>query len=242
MIDMIVDTSCNVGEDAAAFRDIFSPPGQTEWIERAYIYMGYTDTAKVNPVVYEKVHHFSDLVNRQTSPVFLFKSEPLETCSKTGFSSKKLGIKSARWGKTATLMTGSKEVCCFGLTLGERVETTNKELDEKSLIDSFIWDALCSSLAEFYADQAELFLSHHYRKKGLEITRRFSPGYCDLSLEQGQSAIFGFCNLDVIGLRISRFGLMTPRKSITAMVLAAECVSFRVPCHFCKRECRHRRS
>lgn len=240
-MNMIIDASCQARDDVGACRNVISPPDMTEWIERTYIDMGYTDAAQVNPVVYEKTHHFSGLVIRQAAPVFLFKSEPLETCSKTGFSSKRLVIKSARWGKTATRMTGPKEVCCFGLTLGERVETTNKELDEKSLIDSFIWDALCSSLAEYYADQAELFLARHYKKKCLEITRRFSPGYCDLALEQGQSAVFSFCNLDEIGLSISRFGLMTPRKSITGMVLAAECVSFRVPCHFCKQECSHRR-
>jgi hypothetical protein len=240
-IDRIIDPSRVNRELPGESRVDFAPPDPTGWVEKALNSMGYTDAEQANPVVHEKTLGFSNLINEQAAPVFLFKSRPLETCSAAGFSTERFTINSARWGKIATLMKGAKEICCFGLTLGERVETMNRELDKKSLIDSFVWDVLCSTLAEHYADRAELFLARYYRMKGLEITRRFSPGYCDLSLEEGQRAVFGFCGFDAIGMTLSPFGLMNPRKSITGMVLAAECVSLRAPCRFCKRECGYRR-
>jgi cobalamin-dependent methionine synthase I len=138
------------------------------------------------------------------------------------------------------MLRGTGEVCCFGMNLGDEIEATNKVLIEKSIAQGFIWDALCSTLAEYYANRIQIFLVFQYKKKGFRVSRRFSPGYCDLPLMQTQKNIFRFCDMDRIGIQLSSFGLMTPRKSITGMVLAAEDVSLNNPCRICKRNCPHR--
>lgn len=220
---------------------ILNPPPQKEWMERTFLQMGYPDAQPLNDMIHAKTHLLSEVVKKQVSCKFICRKEPLRTCSKTGFRTDGLTIKSRQWGKIASLLEGPKQVCGFGITLGDQVENTNQKMSAQSTLDGFIWDALCSTLTEFYADQAERWLACQYANKGMQLTRRFSPGYCDLPLLQGQAAMFRFCNLEAIGVAISTSGLMSPRKSMTGMVLAAGTVPVRLPCSFCKRHCDHRR-
>ena len=204
--------------------------------------MGYPELKVIHDDILTQTYDLSVLVKAQIKPRFIFKSEPIKSSSRKGFDSSGLKIKSCNWGTVASRMTQPSEVCCFGLTLGNEIEETNKALGEKSLIKGFIWDSLCSILAEYYADQAEACLALYYKQQKLKITRRFSPGYCDLPLVPSQTAIFQFCDMDTIGVSLSASCLMAPRKSITGMVFAAEETAFRTPCSFCKRPCPYRRT
>ena len=202
--------------------------------------MGYADPEQIHPEIHEKTYQLSVSVKEEIRPLFLFKKEPIIKSTKTGFQSQGLRIKSCNWGTIAAGLR-QPEVCCFGLTLGNEIESINKSLNKKSLLESYIWDSLCSILAEYYADQAEACLAEYYEGQGLRITRRFSPGYCDLPLMPSQNAIFRFCDMDAVGISMSSSGLMSPRKSVTGMVLAAEKIPSKSPCGFCKTPCRYRR-
>ncbi len=217
------------------------PPTKEEWVNRTLLHMGYPNLNAIKTAIRGMVVDISVSVTKEAAPTFLFKSEWIESCSTNGFHATGLRIKSRNWGRIACLLEGPRQVCCFALTLGAPSEAIIMELSEQSIMQAFIWDALCSTLAEYYADQAEIFLAHQYAEKGLSITRRFSPGYCDLHLFQGQKEIFQFCHPEAIGIRLSGAGLMTPRKSITGMFLGAEKVPQRLPCRFCSRICIHRR-
>lgn len=224
------------------WRELLSPPSQKEWVDATLLQMGYPDLTQVNTGILEKTKDLSARVIKQANPLFLFKSQEVTQATTAGFGTDDLEIQSRKWGNIAAMLSIPKEVCCFGLTLGREVETTNKAMSEKSIVQGFIWDALCSTLAEYYADRIEICLAFYYKKRGFQVSRRFSPGYCDLPLMQTQKAIFRFCDMESIGIRLSSSGLMTPRKSITGMVLAAANLPFNSPCGFCKRNCRYRRT
>ncbi|MBA4368575.1 MAG: hypothetical protein C0403_13165 [Desulfobacterium sp.] len=219
----------------------FQLPKRDVWIEKTLLHMGYPDLDHIRAEIKAMVSDISFSVEKETAPLFLFQSEPLESCTENGFYMHGFHIKSQKWGKISSRLEGRKFVCCFALTLGARSEEMIIEINEQSLMYGYIWDALCSTLTEYYVDQAEEWIALQYMKKGLSVTRRFSPGYCDLDLLQAQKAIFNFCNPESIGIRISASGLMIPRKSITGLILAAEKVPLRSPCNSCNRDCKHRR-
>jgi hypothetical protein len=76
----------------------------------------------------------------------------------------------------------------------------------------------------------------------LQASARFSPGYCDWPIEKGQAAIVAFLKPQAIGIHAAATGLMTPRKSVTAAVIAAETMPEQSPCFLCAKACAHRRA
>jgi len=220
----------------------FSFPSDEEWINTTLLHMGYPDISKSNATVLEMVKETIEKVKGCIQPSFLFKTIPLERFSNKGFQTSLFDIKSYNWSRIASYLQGDQYICCFAVTLGAECEEKIKVLGSDAIMISFVWDALLSTIAEFFADQAEMFIARICVEKGMSNTRRFSPGYCDLDLLQGQIAIFNFCHPEIIGIHLNKSGLMIPRKSITGFVMIAESVPYTEPCRFCKRNCNHRRS
>jgi hypothetical protein len=217
-------------------------PQKKQWVDQTLLQIGYPDLKRVNAEILRKTNELSTIVKEQSSPVFLLKSQSVTRITKNRFEADGLTVFSRKWCTVASMLKGAGQLCCFGMNLGHDIEITNKALIEKSLIQGVIWDALCSTLAEYYADRIQSYLAYYYQEKGLHISRRFSPGYCDLPLLQTQKALFRFCGMARIGMQLSSAGLMTPRKSITGMVLAAEKVPLTHPCSTCKSSCPYRRA
>lgn len=104
---------------------------------------------------------------------------------------------------------------CFimAVTLGSKVDLLMKRLEALSVSEHYITDALASALAESAADVAEKNI-----KKELVCSMRFSAGYGDFRLED-QSAILELLDArKMLGITLSTSYLMTPQKSITAVL------------------------
>ncbi len=152
-------------------------------------------------------------------------------------------IHSLRWARVAERAEKPASVCAFVLTLGERLDETVSALQGESFFDAYLLDAAGSELAEETADALEKFLASRAAAEGMEITARFSPGYCDWDLKQGQDALFRFLDAGSVGVRCNEAGMMSPLKTISGVVIASPRVPVRVACSWCsQRECVHRRS
>ena len=80
-----------------------------------------------------------------------------------------------------------------------------------SVSEGFIYDAVCSAIAEAACDAAEKKICAGERTKN-----RFSPGYADCPLE-AQKDIFGLISPDkYIGVKLLDSLLMSPMKSVSA--------------------------
>ncbi len=240
MIDTVVSGKRKYGDDDC-WRTLFKAPPGEKWVNKSLVHMGYPDLTRIHPDIHAKTKTLSEGIRKQASPRFLFKSEAFLEISKSGVRSQGFTLNSDNWGRVASSMESPEEICCFGLTLGQEIEDTIASLSSQSILHGFIYDALCSTLAEHYANQAETNLARCYSRKNLMITRRFSPGYCDVPFVETQKAIFQFCDMNAIGVTLSSSGLMIPRKSITAIVFASKRLPFRHPCSFCKTPCKYRR-
>jgi hypothetical protein len=216
-------------------------PENDTLIRNTFLFMGYPDLNSVPTSIYELTSETVCEIKLHLNLKYIFKGENLESYSCDGFRTRRLEVKSKKWGHLSSLLLGRKHACCFALTLGKKLDAKIKEQGDHSVLRAFIWDSLCSLLVEHFADAAETFITDHFKEYGLPTTRRFSPGYCDWDLMQGQKQIFTFCRPEAIGVRFQEFGLMLPRKSMTGIVLSAEKVPYNLPCYFCRKDCRHRR-
>ena len=110
-------------------------------------------------------------------------------------------------------LNGFKEAYVMAVTLGNGVDRLLNKLSVTSVTKHFITDALASSYAEAAADYVEEKL------KGNSIsTRRFSPGYGDLPLSI-QNEVLELINASrLVNIKMNNSLLMTPTKSITAIM------------------------
>ena len=113
----------------------------------------------------------------------------------------------------AKTLKGCNEAYILGVTIGIGADRLISRLAVTSPAESFITDALASAAAESLCDYADNIL----RKEG-EQPFRFAPGYGDMPLSY-QPAVLEALNADyTLGIRLNGSLLMTPMKSITAIL------------------------
>lgn len=110
------------------------------------------------------------------------------------------------------------EALLLAVTLGAGVDRQIRLSGIGDIAAGVAADALASALAEQSADQAEALLRQTITAEGRYLTGRYSPGYGDWPVTvQPQAAEL----LDAgrqIGLYVTDTALMTPRKSVTALL------------------------
>ena len=110
-------------------------------------------------------------------------------------------------------LSGCNKAFVFAVTLGIGVDRFLNKLALTSPVNHFISDAFASAYAESAADKAEEIM-----KGSLKCRPRFSPGYGDLDLNC-QKKLLELVNAQrLLGINLSGSLLMTPIKTITAIV------------------------
>ena len=113
-----------------------------------------------------------------------------------------------------------KTVLCI-CTIGKDMEEESTRLLSKGeLARGVILDAIASHAAEETAVWMYRAIIRDLNEEigDLEFTNRFSPGYCQWSLEDGQKLIFNLLPSRILRVRISESFMMIPRKSVSFAV------------------------
>lgn len=111
------------------------------------------------------------------------------------------------------VLKGCKTAIILGVTTGIGVDRLLNRLSVASASKHFITDAIASAAAESFCDYMDDML-----RKCPEKTHRFSPGYGDLALDI-QPRLLDMLNASKnLGITINKSLLMTPVKSITAIM------------------------
>ena len=103
-------------------------------------------------------------------------------------------------------------------TLGAGVDAAQRAANAADMAYAVVLDALASVLAEQIADAAENTLREQAQAEGLFLTGRFSPGYGDYPIELQNELLRLVDAPRKIGLCATPTHLLTPRKSITAVL------------------------
>ncbi|MBI5866148.1 MAG: hypothetical protein HZB38_16890 [Planctomycetes bacterium] len=121
-------------------------------------------------------------------------------------------------GAVGQFLAHSQLVALFIATIGSGVERLSRRwLRNGNVVRGLVADAIASELAEsaaFLAQQAvrAWALSHQ-----MDITPRYSPGYCGMSVRQ-QTVLFSELPARQIGVQLSASCLMTPVKSVSGII------------------------
>ncbi len=133
-----------------------------------------------------------------------------ETTDEIDFSCMKIRSKSL-----AYTLKGCKEAYLFAATTGSMLDREIARSTRKSAVDGLLTDAMGSAGIEGICDLVCERLEEIEKKP---LTIRFSPGYGDLNIEiQKEFLQVLDCNRK-IGLTLTGEMMMTPMKSVTAIV------------------------
>lgn len=115
-------------------------------------------------------------------------------------------------------LRGCDQAALFGVTLGLEADRLIYRLGQTAVGEALITDACAAAAIEAVCDELCETLRREAAKAGRKIRPRFSPGFGDFTLAY-QPAIFNTLELSKrIGVTLTAGGMMTPSKSVTAVV------------------------
>lgn len=116
------------------------------------------------------------------------------------------------------LLSGCRDAVLMAVTLGPDVDRLLTRSSVSNMADAVIMDACASTAIENVADNFEMDLRGQVEAEGFYLTDRFSPGYGDLPLSAQKKLCAALDTGRKIGLSLSPSLLMTPGKSVTAIL------------------------
>lgn len=133
----------------------------------------------------------------------------------------------------------------FLVTIGDAPEERASILmKEGEQLSGYLLDRLASISVESLAANYENHLRGLYASKGLSMSMRLSPGYCDWGLEE-QKKIASIIDFSDAGVKLTGSCMMVPRKSISGVAGIGPKRLFSVlksQCTICaKNDCDYRR-
>ncbi len=222
----------------------FSLPDGNVLLAKTAVAMGYPSLEKAGPAG-GKIADMAESALDLSRPVSIHKNLTIGQFSRGGIAEcPDLFSASRIYREFFSQMLSPDRMIVFAVTLGGGIDAEIARLQrEDRMFLAYALDAAGSVLVEEYAAQIETRLAEKWEEEGYRSTRRFSPGYCDWPVAEGQREIARLLDLRGIGINCEETGLMVPQKSVTAVMVGARGLSRRTPCHLCTdRSCAHRRA
>lgn len=114
-------------------------------------------------------------------------------------------------------LSGCSDAVLMASTIGMKQDIITRQLSLSDPLKSVIVDSAGSVLIEAVCDTAEALMRRELKSEGKFLTSRFSPGYGDLPL-YAQENFSQILEMRRVGISVSSDYLMSPRKSVTAVL------------------------
>jgi hypothetical protein len=202
--------------------------------------LGCSGRETEDPAILATLDEALDTAARVVRPSGAYRILPVLGASGKSVRTEAGAIRSAMLTRLVRMSRGDRSLVFMIATLGEKLERACGPRDP--VHRQLIFDTVGSELAEMVVEMLESDWRAHLDGLGLQASHRFSPGYCDWALD-GQAVIAASLDAESLGVRLTPHFVMIPRKSVSAVAVAAREVPVSVPCVFCaKDDCPERRS
>ena len=141
-------------------------------------------------------------------------------------------------------LAGAEAYVLLIATIGEGPESRARELMEQGAFpEAYVTDLLASALVDSVADQVQEHIRRMAAEEGWLITNRYSPGYCSWDVSE-QQKLFSQFPENCCQIRLTESSLMTPIKSISALIGMGPSVRFQeYTCEICSlKDCAFRKT
>jgi len=155
----------------------------------------------------------------------------------------KIGNTFFNMGKIVTSqLKNSEQAAVFACTIGPGMENWSRAvLEENEPALGYLIDMTASAVTEKSVDYLHDLIGVQMADKNLNITNRYSPGYCDWPASD-QHLLFSLMPEKFCGIILNDSAMMNPIKSISGVVGIGTDVKFKdYPCDRCNiKVCTHR--
>jgi hypothetical protein len=142
------------------------------------------------------------------------------------------------------MLLHSEQYAFFLATAGPGPELRARSLmNQGNYLEGYIVDLAASIIADLAADQVQDQLKEHVGALGLQITNRYSPGYCSWKVEE-QQKLFSLFPHNCCNISLSSSSLMEPIKSISGIIGVGASVKYKdYSCEICSMpDCNFRKT
>ena len=141
----------------------------------------------------------------------------------------------------STLLRGCDKAILVAATLGVKIDMLIKRAEVTSKAEALILNSIAIAGIEQYMAVLNVYFKNLYN--GYELRPRYSPGYGDVALEYQKVLLDTLDTKRKIGVALSDSLLMTPQKSVSAIIGIGKdgCIHLDRDCELCnKRDCEYR--
>ena len=157
-------------------------------------------------------------LSESMQPKYLYRAFPVER-TEQGISLAGSGV-TLPGALAAKMLAESDTALLLVCTLGMEFERRLRALEKRDMGEAVILDACGSTWVESGCDAAEREIAGRF--PGRFLTDRFSPGYGDLPLALQPAVLAALDAEKRLGVHIGESFLMTPSKSVTAVIGVAD--------------------
>ena len=208
--------------------------------QEAVRYLGYGRNAvdkQVSALIDSSFLELESVAN----PKFIYRIFDLDHVDADEIHFGQIDVKSKSLGRN---LKGCKQIVLFGATLGIAVDQLMTRKTIRDMAQAVVMQACAAALLEEYCDECQEKIAEEVGREGGFLRPRFSPGYGDFSIDFQKQLMQLLDCAKTIGLTMTESYMMTPVKSVTAVigVSAQDAGCRKVPCEECeKKDCKYRR-
>ncbi len=195
-------------------------------------YLGYSGVTtiddEVNKKIDECIAEMQECINPKytykTFPIhwkFSYKFIPEENRKEKNTTCEFAGI-TVQSGNLLKNLDGCAEIVMLAVTLGNEPDMLVRKAEVRDMLKAYTFQAVGAAMAEAWIDEINIKIVEEAKAKGLHARPRFSPGYGDFPLEVQKDFERILEMPKRIGVTLSDSLLMTPTKSITAVIGLSE--------------------
>ena len=147
--------------------------------------------------------------------------------------------------RAAATPRGCDAMVLMAVTLGSGADTLMRRLELTDIALAAVVDAMASAVMEELCNALEAEIRTSVQAQGHYLTGRFSPGYGDCPLTLQQPFAIALDTVRGLGMAVTPENLLTPRKSVTAILGVADhpVTGARAGCGHCllREKCEYRK-
>ena len=182
--------------------------------KEAIRYLGYGKHAvddKTLAMVEDSFRNLEDIAGRRS----IYRIFDLQQTADDRFTIGRVEIQSRSLGRN---LKGCRKIILFGATLGTAVDRMLARLSLTDMAKAVVMQACAAALLEEYCDACQADIAAQVSAEGLYLRPRFSPGYGDFDISCQAPLMQMLDCAKTIGLTMTDSCMMTPSKSVTAVI------------------------
>ena len=177
-------------------------------------YLGYRGLTTIDEKMQSVIEDCIREMEEAMTPRCIYKTFPIEW---DGESCEFAGIR-VEPGNLTRNLKGCKEIVMLAVTIGPGADRLVKRSEIRDMLKAYTYQAVGAAAVEAWCDEVNERIKQEAADKGLYARPRFSPGYGDFPLEVQKDFERILEMPKSIGVSLSESLLMTPTKSITAVI------------------------